>query len=206
MGMGKRFVNLAGGLAFIAFAGCQNADITAPGDGDGDVSLTTAEIAAMSGFLMNGAFDGWDFGQAGGGGAGASLLSGAPISIDYAVTVANDCPMGGTLSVSGAITGTIDDQTFTGDLDVGLTTSASACSFLHDQTTITVDTNPDLVLDGSFAFDQGQLVGEALFTYVGTVGWSTDDGRSGSCTYDVLVTATNDGSLTQNGTVCETSL
>ena len=130
----------------------------------------------------------------------------APIAIDYAVSVSGECPLGGTLSVSGAVTGTIDDQTFAGDLDLGLTTAASACGIDHQQTAITVDTNPDLVLAGSFAFDQGQLVGEAVFTYLGTVSWVTDDGRSGSCSYDVLVTATSDGSLAQSGTVCGTSL
>lgn len=206
MRMGNRRVGLIAGLAWIAVAGCQNADVAAPDPGEGPGTLTAAEIAALSDFMMNGAFDGWDFGEAGGGGGGASLLSGAPITIDYAVTVANDCPAGGTLSVSGAITGTIDDQTFAGALDLGLTTSASACAFVHEQTMMTVDTDPDLVLDGSFAFDQGQLVGEAVFTYLGTVMWTTDDGRSGSCTYDVLVTATSDGSLAQNGSVCGTSL
>ena len=201
-----RTAGLVAGLAWIAFAGCQNADVTAPG-GDGGVgTLTVAEIAAVSDYLMNGAFDGWDFGDAAGEGGGASLLSGAPITIDYALTIVNDCPAGGTLGVSGAISGTIDDQTFAGDLDLGLTTSASACAIAHEQTMITIDTDPDLVLNGSFAFDQGQLVGEAVFTYVGTVSWVTDDGRSGSCSYDVLVTATGDGSLAQSGTVCGTSI
>jgi len=203
MKIGRWITWIAVALGAASMSACQNADVAAP-EGAGD-PLTTAEAAAISEYLMNGAFQGWDFSEAGSG-SGAALLAGTPITIEHAVTATAPCPLGGTLSVSGAISGSIDDQTFAGDLELGLTTTATGCAILHDGVQLSVDTGPDLQLEGSFAFDQTGLVGEATFTYVGALAWSSDDGRSGSCSYDVLVTADSGGSLVQSGTVCGTSL
>ena len=108
--------------------------------------------------------------------------------------------------MSGSISGTIDDQTFSGDLSLDVATSAINCIFAHEETQFTLNTSPDLVLSGGFAFDQGGLVGNAAFTYLGTILWGADDGRSGSCDYDVSVAYNADGSTVESGTVCGQSL
>lgn len=198
----NRMSKLAACAAFVAFAACQNGEVVGPGLGGDTVSAS--EAAAISGFLVNNAFSSWDLGGVGGG--GSSVLAGTPITIDYAVDASAGCPLGGELAVAGSITGSIDDQTFAGSLNLNVETSASNCGFLHEDTQFTLNTSPNLVLSGGFSFDQGELVGQAVFTYVGAVQWAADDGRSGSCTYDVSVTASETGSLVESGTVCGQSL
>ncbi|MDH3733447.1 MAG: hypothetical protein OEU54_07915 [Gemmatimonadota bacterium] len=197
---------LTAAAAVVFLAGCQNSEVAGPGQSSGTVSAN--EAAAISTFLVSSAFEGWGFDDVGGGGGGASLRSssGVPITIDYAVDVTSGCPLGGDLGVSGSITGSIDDQTLAGDLSLSVVTSAANCAFLHEQTEFTLNTNPDLVLAGGFAFDQGELVGEATFTYTGTVLWAADDGRSGSCVYAVAVAMDAAGSVVESGTVCGQSL
>lgn len=191
--------------AMMSLAACSSDTVTAPQGGD---AVSANEAAAISNFLVANAFAGWDFGDigGGGGGGGAALQSGVPITIDYAVDVSSACPLGGAIGVAGAISGSIDDQTLAGSLSLDFATSATSCAFVEEETRFTLDTNPDLVLSGAFSFDQGELVGDAVFTYVGAVSWATDDGRSGSCTYDVSVTASASGSLVESGTVCGASI
>lgn len=69
-----------------------------------------------------------------------------------------------------------------------------------------IDTNPDLRLAGDFSFADGAPVGVSTFTYSGAVLWEAEDGRSGSCSYDVVVTVSPDGSTAESGTVCGTSV
>jgi len=202
MRIGRRIWWIALPLWASAITACQNADMLAPG---GRAALSDAEAAAISEYLTQRAFEGWDFGQVGDVG-GAALLAGSTLSIDHTVDALAPCPFGGALGVSGAISGSIDDQAFSGNLDLDLTTAARACAIEHQGIGLTLDTGPDLRLDGTFAFDQTGLVGEATFTYTGVVSWAADDGRSGKCVYDVLVTVTSQGSLAQSGAVCGISL
>jgi hypothetical protein len=202
--MGKRISRLGAVAALAFFVGCGSDDVTAPMGGD---QVSTNEAAAISSFLVANAFAGWNFGDiGGGGGGGASIRSGAPITIDYTLDVTNACPLGGQVGVSGSISGSIDDQTLAGSLSLDVATSATNCAFLHEETQFTLNTNPDLLLAGGFSFDQGELVGEALFTYTGAIGWTSNDGRAGSCAYDVSVTASATGSFVESGTVCGESI
>ena len=200
---GNRASRIAAAVAFVAFTACQSADVNGPGVGG---SVSADEAAAISNFLVGSTFQGWGFDDVGGGGGGASLRSGVPVTIDYALDVTTGCPLGGELGVSGSITGSIDDQTLAGNLSLDVSTSAVNCAFLHEETRFTLNTNPDLVLTGGFSFDQGQLVGDATFSYTGTVQWAADDGRAGSCAYDVTVAANASGQSVSSGTVCGQSL
>jgi len=196
----SRFANLAAAAGLLLFAACS--DSAGPGSGE----ISAGEAAEISDYLVGEAFSGWDFSQLNGGGGGAALQSGTPVEIDFAVDVASECPEGGTIGVSGAIQGTIDDQTLAGDLSLEVITSATECGIVAEGTGFTIDTNPDLTLSGDFSFADGALVGESTFTYTGAVQWASEDGRSGGCTYDVSVAVSPGGSSVTSGTVCGTSL
>lgn len=203
---GNRIARLAAVVTFVSFAACQTSEVTGPQQ-EGEGSVSANEASAITNFIVGSTFEGWGFDDVGGGGGGgASLRSGVPITIDYGLDVTTGCPLGGELGVSGAISGSIDDQTLAGNLSLDVATSATNCGFAHEEIQFTLNTNPDLVLSGGFAFDQGQLVGDATFTYVGTVLWATDDGRSGSCSYDVTLTADAAGQSVESGTVCGQAL
>ncbi|MDX1392786.1 MAG: hypothetical protein R3195_00275 [Gemmatimonadota bacterium] len=191
-------------VALLLFTACSSDDVTAPLPSGGD-EISASEAAAISEFLTSAAFQAWDFEDIGGGG-GAALHSGVPIAIDYSVDASVACPLGGQIGVQGAISGSIDDATYSGSLDLQVATTATACGFLAEATQFTLDTSPALVLTGAFSFDQGQMVGDAVFGYAGGVLWAADDGRSGSCTYDVSVTVSQTGSVVESGTVCGQAL
>ncbi|MGH7540684.1 MAG: hypothetical protein ACRELC_06780, partial [Gemmatimonadota bacterium] len=104
------------------------------------------------------------------------------------------------------IQGSVDDETQSGTLSLGITTSASSCAFPAEGTVFTIDTSPDLQLDGQFAWANGVPVGEQTFSYTGGVLWSAADGRSGNCAFDLQMTRSEDGTLVESGTVCGVSL
>lgn len=201
----SRFGNLMAATGLLFFAACSDSGNPAgPGGGD---QVSASEAAAISDFLLGEAITGLDFGAiAGGGGGGAALRSGTPITIDYAASAEAPCPEGGLVGATVAISGTIDDQTLEGDLDLEVVTTAADCGIVADGTGFTLDTNPDLTLTGGFSFADGELVGESSFTYAGAILWSSEDGRSGSCTYDVVVTMSASSTAVASGTVCGTSL
>jgi len=184
-------------------AACHNAPEPL-GPGGGGQQLSANEAADINAAVVQLAFDGWDFGQATSSrvpGEGVSLSS-APIDIDWSLGVSTACDQGGTFDVNGAITGSIDDQTFAGSLALDVTTAMTDCGFMADEQVFTFNTNPALQLSGSAQWDQNGLVGSSTFTYVGGLDWAAADGRSGSCSFDVLVTVRQDGSEAASGTIC----
>lgn len=203
-----RFAKLAAATGLLFFAACSDSGNPAgPGGSD---EVTAAEAAAISAFMTGQAFTGWDFSAVGGASARpdgeAALQSGVPVAIDYSASATAQCPEGGNVGATVSIQGTIDDETLAGDLDLEVVTSATDCGIVADGTGFTIDTNPDLTLSGGFSFADGQLVGESTFTYAGSLLWSAEDGRSGSCSYDVVVTLTTTSTGVASGTVCGTSL
>lgn len=196
------------GLAFLA--ACDSAEEPlGPGPGG---QLSASETTAVSQEIVQLAFDGWDFGQATASyvpraGEGVSMsVAGAPITIDWTLSVSTACDQGGTVGVSGVISGSIDDQTFAGNLQLDVTTSMNDCAFLADEQVFTFNTNPDLQLSGSTAWDANGLVGTSTYTYVGGLDWAAADGRSGSCAVDVLVSLSSDGTEVVTGTICGASV
>lgn len=194
----------AAGLALLT--ACGGDPIAPAGD-----PLSEAEAAAIAQFMTGSAFEGLEFD--GGEGPSASIApapsargSSEPVEFDVSVEVTGGCPLGGSISVSGAYQGFIDSETESGTLTLDVDVSADACGFPAEETTFTVDTNPNLALDGNFEWAAGQPVGEQTFSYVGTVLWSADDGRSGSCAFDLQVTRSENGSLVESGTSCGTSI
>lgn len=185
-------------------AGCGD-DPVAPSSGD---ELSAAEAAAISAFLVGQSLEGWNFDDIGGPSASIapSASVGAPISIDFSTEASVDCPEGGTVFLSVDVTGSIDDETQSGNLSLSLIESLDACAFPAEGTVFTLHTSPDLELEGDFTWQNGQPVGTQSFTFAGGVQWGAADGRSGSCAVDLHVTLYEDGSTLESGTVCGSSL
>lgn len=187
-------------------AACGGDPVAPAGD-----ELGEAEAAAIVEFISGAAFDGWSFDEGEGAAASVAPVPGAsassePIQFDVSIDASSQCPQGGSVSVAGLFAGTIDSETETGTVALGIVVSAAACSFPAEGTVFTVDTSPDLELDGDFAWEAGQPVGEQIFSYGGTVLWSAEDGRSGSCSIDLQVTRAEDGTLLESGTACGVSV
>lgn len=186
-------------------AACAGDPLAPAGEGD---DLSSAEAAAIAEFMTGSAFDGWSFDEAGQG-ASASVApaghaggSSEPIQFDVAIDITSGCPEGGSLSVSGSVQGSVDGETESGTLTLGIDISAAGCRFPAEGTVFTVDTRPQLELDGDFAWEGGEPVGEQTFSYRGGIAWSAEDGRSGSCAFDLQVTRFEDGTLAESGTAC----
>lgn len=180
-------------------------DPVAPPGGD---ELSAAEAAAISAFLVGESFEGWEFGQVGGPSASIapSRSAGAPITIDFSTQVSAACPEGGSIALAVDVQGTVDDETQSGTLSLFVSESLDACAFSAEGTVFTLDTSPDLELDGDFAWQAGEPVGEQSFTFAGGLLWEAADGRAGSCAVDLEVTLFEDGSTLQSGTICGSTL
>ncbi len=200
----KRYAKIGMAAACVAFFGaCDNGDVLAP-----QGTLAPAEAEALNETIVGLAFQGWGFDQAAASrvpapGAGVSMsVAGAPINIDWALSVSTVCDEGGTFGVDGSISGSIDDQTLAGTLSLDVATTMSDCGFLAEEQIFTFNTNPDLQLEGSVSWDQSGLVGVSTFTYNGGLDWAAADGRNGNCTFNVSVSLAQDGTETASGTVC----
>jgi len=202
----KRYAKIGVTAACVAFFGaCEDGeDLIAPPQGD----LSSAEAESLNETIVGLAFQGWGFDQAAASrvpapGEGVSMsLAGVPINIDWALSVSTACDEGGTFAVTGAVTGTIDDQTQAGTLALDVATSMTDCGFLAEDQIFMFTTNPDLQLEGMVSWDQNGLVGTSTFTYIGGIDWSAADGRSGSCSFDLMVSLAQDGAETASGTIC----
>lgn len=170
--------------------------------------LTTREAAALNQQIVGMVLQGWGFDGTAPSVAptpeeGVSLsVAGAPVTFDWAVDVTTPCDQGGTFHIGGSISGTVDDQTLEGSLQIDVSTSLTGCQLILDGHPFTLNTNPALQFSGSNSFDADGLVGTSTYTYVGGLDWAAADGRSGGCQFDVRVTLQADGAQTASGTVC----
>lgn len=195
-----------GATSLALLVGC-GGDPVAPGGDD----LSQAEAAAIAEFMSGAAFDGWRFDEGEGAAASAAptaraSVSGEPIQFDVTIDAESFCPVDGTVSVAGLFAGTIDGETQTGTVALGIVVSADGCTFPAEETVFTVDTSPDLQMEGDFAWEAGQPVGEQTFSYAGGIEWTAEDGRSGTCTIDLQVTRDEDGTLVESGSACGVSI
>jgi hypothetical protein len=189
----------------VVFEACGSESQPAGPTGQG---LTTSEAAALNQQIVGMVIQGWGFDGTAPSLApivdeGVSLsVASAPVTFDWAVDVTTPCDQGGTFDIDGAISGTIDDQTLAGSLQVNVATSLTNCGLMLEGQVFTFNTDPALQFSGSNTFDAEGLVGTSTYTYVGGLGWAAADGRSGNCQFDVRVTLQADGAQAATGTVC----
>jgi hypothetical protein len=135
--------------------------------------------------------------------AGPSL---APVTISIPVEQSFDCPLGGSLSVTGGIDVVVDDETGVGSYDHELRKTHESCRVVAPRL------EREFLLEGAPSVTtraSARLESEALVSIEGSeqgsVAWQLDD-RSGTCTIDVTYTVTGPAGGTPSyqatGTVC----
>ena len=195
-----RHLSLLAGTALLASA-CN--DMTGPNH-----TLTDAEATYLAEQMAAASLDGVSQSMAGSPGL-SPAIAGAPGAVDSlgkitwerSFTMTRDCRAGGTLTTSGSNKGTINLDTRTGTIEVTHTLSMVNCAQTHDTVTITVNTNPDITMNGTVNIEGGRR-SSGSFTKQGTFLWQTSDGRSGSCQVNLTITWNADGTHTMTGTVC----
>ena len=171
--------------------------VTACGDGDGGIGttsgaeLTVSEVDAILGELFNIAFGV-------GGLSPAASAPATPIPFNENISESEACPGGGSVSLSGNISGTIDDVTLEGNIDMTLTESISGCVITSGTKKFTVNGDPNIKITAAMTIKANFSI-SGMFTMKGGFKFTSDDGRSGSCGIDMSVDLAT-GSAT--GNVC----
>ena len=196
--MGKlsnRLTGLATALA-LTVVGCGDG-IT--GVDSGDV-LTPDEVAAVV------AAFGSAFASAGVSTTqGAAGPAQAPISLNQSFDVSVECESG-TFDVSGSMAGSVDDTTFDMDLTMNVRWQPNACVVGAGENTVTLAGAPRVEL--ALEMTSSQEVVTMSGRETGGFSFTTSDGRTGSCAFDVTFSIVSDGpieSSTVTGTVCRLS-
>ena len=132
-------------------------------------------------------------------------LASAPVSLNLDTTV--PCPLGGDTHLTLAVSGTVDQTAQTATLDLTGTNAPHECGYHVKQVDVHVTGNPSLTQTAHVAVDHGQPVGTQSFTAGGGFTWSTNDGRSGSCTIAYTASANySTNTVNVHGSVCGTTI
>ncbi len=189
-----RMLTYTAGLALVAGA-CS--DLLTTGD-----PLTDEEAAAVSQQITSDgsqAFnDAWNQPTP----APAAAAAAEPIDFRREVTRSRECPLAGSVTVTGVASGTVDRETQSGTLNLEMTTVITNCQFAHGDVTFTVYTDPSIVRTGSFSYENGHPSREATFTIRGVIAWESSDGRSGRCEIEGSVTRSAEGVSVVRNKVC----
>lgn len=186
-------------LAALVMAACGDEPAGLEGD-----ALTQAEIQAVLS-----AFSG-TFSSVSSGSAASSSAYGAPAAteVNQSFDLSVSCPQGGTITASGSLSGSVDQETLASDLRYELALSPAACVVTTETTALTVDGSPDVTVVIDYLFN------ETTFSMDGTEqGWiryTADDGRSGACSIDISFSTavdqtSNDVQQSVTGIVCGVS-
>jgi hypothetical protein len=190
----KSMSGLALGLA-LTMAACGGDPL---GVNSGD-ELSDTEIQAIFN-AFSGALDGVD--------ASASRVAPqdgiqmADIDVNQSVNISTGCNLGGEISLSGSVEGTVDDETFASNLEMGIGIQFDACIIASEENTVSVD--GDVQFDSHIVIDEGAFSVDG--SQVGGFDFTTNDGRIGSCAIDIDFSASlSEGTSAQSsvtGTVC----
>jgi len=190
----KLMSGLAVGLA-LSLTACGDNPV---GINSGD-ELTDTEIQAIFN-AFGGAMDG--VGTSASRVAPQDGIQMAEITVDQSVNVSAGCDLGGEISLSGSVEGTVDDETFASNLEMGIGVQFDACVIPSDQNTVSVD--GDIQFDSHVVIDEGSFSVDG--SQLGGFEFTTNDGRIGSCAIDIDFSASlSEGTSAQSsvtGTVC----
>jgi hypothetical protein len=199
--MRRKPVLAALAAAALLAAGCDK-NATAPaasGLESADAALLAEELDALTGAALSA-------------GIGSVVLfsempaNAAPIPVDRSFTNTRRCPAGGSVAMAGTAKGEIDRAARSLTLETLATRTESACAIPTRRAggaTLTVTGNPNVTIKANQKVVNGQPVGPQTTAQKGAFTWSASDGRSGSCTLD-LVSTVDFATLTYSvkGTLC----
>jgi len=125
---------------------------------------------------------------------------------DPNIDATEPCDAGGTGTLTGTISGDIDAEAGTADLNILATADFSGCRiYISEVNMITIDGQPDVEFDADLLINDTADTETDVVDVSGAVAFTTTDGRSGTCSIDAVVTimstATTD-SWSATGTVC----
>ncbi len=126
----------------------------------------------------------------------------APVPVNESFNESAPCPGGGSLSVSGNIKGTVDDETFAADLEFDLTQDMSNCGVTTASNLLfTLNGEPDIDIVGDMAMSETSFSG--TLSYTGGFAWVSDDERAGVCgvSFDVSFSSASQTG-TYSGEIC----
>ena len=202
--------NLVRTMALFAALG-----VAACGD-DGPVStgdaLSEAEAAALSQIILGTAFQA----TAGAVPAGPATANGpqaAPFTYSADVQASAPCSGGGTASLDGSATINGDDQTGEFSIAYSVTASFAECSEVagEPQQQFTVGGSLTMSANADYTQGQGSEFGSLNSTgsFSGSIDWSSEDGRSGTCAVSLTSTTTSNGqaiTASTEGSFCGLSI
>lgn len=190
-----RLTCLAAGIALLA--ACTDSTST------GDV-LDAQEAADIAEELLDATFDAMASSTTAGSPLGSAPLKAVPVT--FPISHTESCEGSGSISVSGSISGDID-QNGSGSLSLSITETVTDCRITKNLKEFVVSSDPTLQMTGDFTFTNGQPSGVQSLSFSGSFTWTSGDGRSGGCGMNLTVTfdpTTATGSMT--GDVCGQSI
>jgi hypothetical protein len=138
------------------------------------------------------------------GAVGSAMLESASMLRGTTFSQVRECPRGGSVSVTGTVTGERDLQTRTATMQVTATSTHAACAIGRGpDRTITITGSPGVVFTANRKLVNGLPDGPQTTRKVGGFTYTTSGGGSGSCQIDVASSfdpAT--GTFTMKGTNC----
>jgi hypothetical protein len=179
-------------------AACDGDSITGSSGDPLEPEEATAVLAVIS-ELLGGAF----IGIPGPATSSPALMIGE-IPVSESFTVSESCPLGGSVGVSGVITGDVAEDGNSGTFDFDFTETISGCGIQHGGTQFIVNGAPNLKLGGSIAI---VVHSSSSFTWNGSISlrggfsYTSSDDRAGTCGVDVKYKYSGT-SVSWNGRVC----
>ena len=125
---------------------------------------------------------------------------------DPNIDATEECDVGGSATLTGTISGDVDNEAGTADLNVLASVDTNGCRFyISEVNIITLDSQPDVEFDADLVMDEVADTETDVVAVSGTVAFTITDGRSGTCSIDAVVTIVSTGTgeqWTATGTVC----
>ena len=130
-------------------------------------------------------------------------IASVPINFSEDHESTHPCTDGGTVRLTWQITGSIDPEAGSFEMDVEGTHKPSGCAYEHQGLRLTINGDPDMDFDAHVAIANGQPSEPFTVSINGAFAWSASDGRSGRCTVQYAeVTDFAAGKRTVDGNVC----